>query len=447
MAAPAPRKINIAIIGGGIGGLALVLAIQHFCDLDQLEVNVYESAAQISQIGAGINVWERVYDILTELGMEAEFATHLREGETSFTCRKSDQPEGVTFREVSLDQSGKMLLMHRADVQDIFLKYISPDIKMHLSHRLESYSYNDCATQRIDLKFRGGQKAQCDLLIAADGVHSAVRQVFLPRLAKKLGKPELLESLEPIFSGSRVFRGLVPAEELSKVWPNHPALTKPHQYCGLDKHIVTYPVSRGRFVNVVPFYTDYSKEDTPFTGSYIGSATNEELLQVYDGWESEVMTLLKCIPTPSHWSVLTMKPFDIWADEGVMLLGDAAHAMTPHLGAGAGQAIEDAYILARVLGHAQKKGSREMLSDETMKLYNCLRPPVANLVQARAKLQTRFYEFREEDVDLSLVEADSSLHKESDRLAKLGAGIWDGFHWSNHSVVRQNDADVADLLS
>ena len=68
--------------GGGIGGLALVLAIQHFCDLDQLEVNVYESAAQISQIGAGINVWERVYDILTELGMEAEFATHLREGET-----------------------------------------------------------------------------------------------------------------------------------------------------------------------------------------------------------------------------------------------------------------------------------------------------------------------------------------------------------------------------
>ena len=130
-----------------------------------------------------------------------------------------------------------MLLMHRADVQDIFLKYISPDIKMHLSHRLESYSYNDCATQRIELKFRGGQKAKCDLLIAADGVHSAVRQVFLPRLAKKLGRPELLESLEPIFSGSRVFRGLVPAEELSKVWPNHPALTKPHQVsCALPSY-------------------------------------------------------------------------------------------------------------------------------------------------------------------------------------------------------------------
>lgn len=65
------------------------------------------------------------------------------------------------------------------------------------------------------------------------------------------------------------------------------------------QHIVTYPVSRGRFVNVVPFYTDYSQEDTPFMGSYIGSATNEELLQVYDGWEPEVMTLLRVSLVPS----------------------------------------------------------------------------------------------------------------------------------------------------
>ncbi|KAL1738600.1 hypothetical protein HDZ31DRAFT_69825 [Schizophyllum fasciatum] len=109
MAAPAPRKINIAIVGAGIGGLSLALAIPRFCDMSQLDVHIYESAAQISEIGAGITVWERVYDILADLGIEEEFSSFLREDKSvSFRCRKSDQPQGEIFRDVLMDESGEL---------------------------------------------------------------------------------------------------------------------------------------------------------------------------------------------------------------------------------------------------------------------------------------------------------------------------------------------------
>ena len=120
------------------------------------------------------------------------------------------------------------MLLHRAEVQDLLLKHISPDIKIHLSHRLVDCSYTKHAAERIELRFRSGQVARCDLLIAADGVHSVVRKQLLPGLAGELGREELKASAQPLFSGSKVYRNLVPFEELAKVWPGHPTLVKPH---------------------------------------------------------------------------------------------------------------------------------------------------------------------------------------------------------------------------
>ncbi|KAL1716835.1 hypothetical protein EV715DRAFT_204573 [Schizophyllum commune] len=479
-----PQKIEIAIIGGGIGGLAFVLAMQRFCDMSKYSINVYEAATKISQIGAGITVWPRTIEMLADLGMGEDFEAFCVDNEQlrSFVCRKSDQPEGHTFREIFLED-GNMLMVHRAEVQQIFLKYISKDIHFHLSHRLESYTYADAnSPHRIHLKFRNGQSAHCDLLIGADGVNSAVRRAFLPRLAEKYGRPEYKESIEPLFSGSCVYRGLIPREKLAERWPGHPALDRPFQYCGKNMHIVVFPVQKGRFINVVPFYFDRAREDTTWEGPALRDATRDEILKMYEGWEPEVQALLECMENPTHWAILTVKPVDTYADDGVILLGDAVHALTPHLGAGAGQAIEDAYVLGRILGHVSgaaksglttsslhgvilpsKSSSPEVispalissLSEKTIALYNRLRPPVANFVQARARLQTRFYNFNEVGEDLGLIEAGSPVLAEvkegadamdEGRLAKLGHGICDGYHWRKHSIVRETDEEMQRLL-
>ncbi|KAL1731679.1 hypothetical protein EV714DRAFT_208319 [Schizophyllum commune] len=449
MAENAPRKLTIAVIGAGIGGLAVVRAIERFCDLSKLDVHLYEAASQISEIGAGLNIWQRVYDILTDLGLEADMKKYLDSAETtSFTFRKSDQPEGITFKEVTPENDGKMFLLHRAEIQGMLMGHISADVKIHLSHRLESYEHTDGPAEKIKLRFRGGQEAHCDLLIAADGVHSVVRRQFVARLADKLNRPDLKQALDPVYSGSKIYRGLVPQEQLAAAWRDHPALTKPYIYCGKDKYVVTYPIVNGRFINVVLFYTDMTDVDTTYTDPEIGEAAADEIVKMYEGWEPQVQALLKCMPNPSrHWVLLTQKPLETWADEGVMLMGDAAHAMTPNLGTGASQAIEDGYILAQILARAQKKGPLEILSQETMALYNRLRPPIANFVQARAKLQSRLVQFNEDGVDLSLIEASSPMHTDIDRLTKLGNGLWDGLHWYRHRIVRETDAAVAKALA
>lgn len=297
MNTPNSRKIKVAIVGGGISGMALVLAMQRFCKMGDFEVHIYESAVQITQVGAGIGIWQRTLDLLSDMGMGEDFQALRDEYDTPtrFTYRKSDQPEGETFYEAHMesDGNGRMLLLHRARIQEVFLKHISKDVKFHLAHRLESYSYpDDDAAGKIMLKFRGGQEAQCDLLFGADGVASAVRHNFLPRLAQKTGRSEYLESVDAVFSGTCVYRDLVPVDRLMEVWPNHPAATQPHQYCGKNMHIVTYPVQQGSLINVAPFYSDISKENAPFSGSQIGVSTTEEVLIRYKDWEPEVKALL-----------------------------------------------------------------------------------------------------------------------------------------------------------
>ena len=107
------------------------------------------------------------------------------------------------------------------------------------------------------------------------------------------------------------------------------------------QHIVVFPVQKGRFINVVPFYFDRAREDTTWEGPALRDATRDEILKMYEGWEPEVQALLEvristthclrqqthiasqCMENPTHWAILTVKPVDTYADDGVILLGDA----------------------------------------------------------------------------------------------------------------------------
>lgn len=125
----------------------------------------------------------------------------------------------------SLIYQGTYAKYHRADLQEILLSHVSSFVRYHLNHRLVNYTELE---EGIELKFKNGETASCDILVGADGINSVVRKVFL---AGKRGldssSEEALMNASPVWSGTSVYRGLVDSEVIKRESPNHRALTTP----------------------------------------------------------------------------------------------------------------------------------------------------------------------------------------------------------------------------
>lgn len=109
-------------------------------------------------------------------------------------------------------------------------------------------------------------------------------------------------------------------------------------------------------INVVAFACDRSiswgARPLPIGHPWVAPRTNAELLAEYEGWGPDIQLLLSCIPQPSVWSIHAVhSPLESYSRGRAALLGDAAHGMLPHLGAGAGQGLEDVLVLVKLLGH------------------------------------------------------------------------------------------------
>ncbi|KAI3615121.1 salicylate hydroxylase [Moniliophthora roreri] len=394
---PDQRKLRIAIVGGGIGGLTCAVALKK---CQNIELNLYEAAAQIAEIGAGITVWPRTWKILKAMGMEESLVKGLKEKpndepKIAFTFRKSDQRDGYTFHQIringkesdlttygtcfsSFHTAGGNYNFHRKDIQQALLEQVPPFCDVHLQHRVvECEELPD----GVKIRFANGKSAMCDMVIGADGIKSVVRRHVRHVSSSDNGV---------VYTGTVAFRGLVPREKLAELHPGHRTLEEPVNYCGKDRHIVVYPISQGRIVNVVAFYSRPWDEGKPLPGPEVRNATLEEVLEVYAGWEQEVQDLLNCIENPTCWAIQELRPLDSYISGRALLLGDAAHAMTPHLGAGAGQAMEDAYILGEIMAR-----SPCTISDipRILKIYDSIRQPFANYILTTARTQGLYYEF------------------------------------------------------
>ncbi|KAL4264245.1 FAD/NAD(P)-binding domain superfamily protein [Pleurotus pulmonarius] len=361
------RKLSIAIVGGGIGGLTFALALG---DCKSFEVNLYEAAPRLAEKGAGITLWERGWQIMKHLGVEADMDGLLQTPRSdaealAFEFRKGDQEPGESFYQLFL--KGGPINYHRAELQSVLLKHISSACRFHLSRRLSSYSERD---DGVHLKFEDGTTATCDILVAADGIRSVARGVMMQDQAKVADAQgddasSYLQCIQPFFSGSVAYRGLVRSSILRECMPDHRTLTTPTQYWGKNKHLVVYPISQGRV------------------------AEKDELLKQYETWENEVKVLLKCLDDPTMWAVHALKPLRSYVSSRVVLIGDAAHAMTPHQGAGASQAIEDAYILGALVNNPLCTAASV---PDVLRIYNSIRQPFGNRVQAASRHQGQCYE-------------------------------------------------------
>ncbi|KZP08337.1 FAD/NAD(P)-binding domain-containing protein, partial [Athelia psychrophila] len=260
-----------------------------------------------------------------------------------------------------------------------------------------------CPTTTIILRFKDGTTAECDVLLGADGIKSAVRATLVSNLARegKITKEEAARP-NPVWSGTGAYRGLIPTARLEAGAPGHRALADDLL------HLTTFPLNNGALINAVAFVSDPSKEGTQYSenSSEWGVAVaNEELARQYAGWEPDVAALLEahcslyrqqtfwangalmqCVDKPTRWAINVAQEMSTFVSGRVAVLGDAAHTMTPHHGSGVGQAIEDAYILA-----AHPKCTRSSLP-RVLQIYDEVRRPKASTVWHRSRTSGLIYE-------------------------------------------------------
>lgn len=316
----------ILIIGGGIGGLTTALALLR----RGLDVDVYEQAPVLREVGAGVQIGSNGTRVLYALGLEEPLRRlqvlpprrqlrHWRTGETW---------NWFNLGAASVERYGTPhILMHRNDLHGLLvaaIRELKPDA-IKLGMRATAVAQTaDAATAQ----FENGQSATGTAIIGADGIHSPVRRCLFG-----LGKPE--------FTGCVAWRGLIAMDRL----PPHLAQLLTTNWLGPHGHVLHYPVRRGELMNFISIV----ERDDWQVESWIVEGSKDELAGDFRGWHDDVHTFIDNIDTPYKWALLARGPMERWADGRIALLGDACHPTLPFLGQGAVMAIEDAYVVAACL--------------------------------------------------------------------------------------------------
>jgi salicylate hydroxylase len=352
--------MRIAVIGGGIGGLSAALHLQQA----GFDVEVYEQAPRITEIGAGIQISPNASRLLIRLGLKPALdtagvfpqAVHQRRWDDGRTLQRA--PVGRLVEETF---GAPYYHFHRADLANLLAAAL-PTERVHVSHRLVDLEQKG---ERVVARFDNGATIEADMLVGADGIHSRVRHiVFGPEQAR--------------FTGCVAWRGLVPAERIRSLGIE----VASHNWMGPGGHVVHYWVSAGRFMNVVCITErgDWTSESWTEKGNVADAAAR------YADWHPTVRGLIAAFSETYVWALHDRLPLPQWSEGRITLLGDACHPMLPFMAQGAAQSIEDGAALAALL---------EATPDDVpgaLRRYEAIRKPRATRLQeASSNNRTRFH--------------------------------------------------------
>ena len=319
-------KPSFAIVGAGIGGLALAALLSR----QGANLRLYEQARQFVRLGAGIQMGPNAMRVLRALGLEAGLRARAY-APAAWTNRTWDT--GASLPELTLGADAEArygapyLLMHRGDLHAALLSAVPPELIAH-DHKLVGL---DRSGAGVTLRFADGASVTADAVIGADGVHSKVREFLLG--------PE-----KPAFTGRVAHRAVFPAA-LMQGGPVD-SYTK---WWGPDRHIVIYPVTARRDET---YFTTSVPDAAWDIESWSAEGDVAELRCAFVGFHDEVQRVLAACPRVHKWALFERDPLPRWTDGPVALLGDACHPMMPYMAQGGASALEDAAILARCLDGA-----------------------------------------------------------------------------------------------
>ncbi|MGZ5803480.1 MAG: FAD-dependent monooxygenase [Xanthobacteraceae bacterium] len=316
-------KPSVIIIGGGIGGLFTAKALI----AQGVKVALYEQAAQLSEVGAGVIVTPNCARHLHRVGLKApleKFGARLGPGSHYYRA------DGSSIASVRVtDSSGYSVFgMHRADFVSFLAESLPPHI-VHTGHRCNGFTQNDNVAR---VTFTNDAMAEADIVVGADGIHSELR-------------PHVYPPSKPVFSNQAAYRGLVPHEQVPQ-WRNDIW----QMWLGERKHFLVFPVRAGTLINFVGFHP--ARPDMRESWSAPGDP--DALRAEFAGWDPRIGALLAQVKHTFRSALYDREPLPVWTKGRLTLLGDAAHAMLPHLGQGANQSVEDGMALATILGNTDR---------------------------------------------------------------------------------------------
>jgi salicylate hydroxylase len=312
------RSVRVAIVGGGIGGLSAALALR----AAGAEVTVYERAAEIGEVGAGVGLYPNSMRILHRLGV-ADSVIRLGapiDGWWMLAPGGSVLSNQVAGRDGPIGFMG----MYRPDLVAALMAGL-PRGTLHTGHRCVAFSQDD---RSAVVTFDNGVSVEADVVVAADGIHSTLQGYVV--------QPHL-----PVFSGVVAYRGVIPAGRVPGwMWPK--ALVN---WVGHGKHFLVFPVRAGTLLN----YVGFLPADEQMRESWSAPGDPAVLAAEFAAWDPRLSRLLSQIDAAFRWGLYDRDPLPRWTNGRLALLGDAAHAMLPHMGQGANQSIEDGMALATLM--------------------------------------------------------------------------------------------------
>ncbi|VDB92178.1 unnamed protein product [Peniophora sp. CBMAI 1063] len=374
------KDFTVAIVGGGFVGLTCAIELAK----SGVHVEVFEAASGYGDVGAGINIGPNAYRVLEAMGIVDDVKAVLEDQGPPMslvTFVKGEDVRNVVYQYPDDKRTNQGFGVHRGYFLKALARILPDNVVSHLNKRATTVTTLSDGRVRVD--FADGSEHFADVVIGADGIKSTVRAHVFDE-----GGDRLVDTL------CRAYRTLVPMQRLLDAGIN-PKLLEPHTRCwmGNGKYILMYPISSNTMLNIAAFVTDYSKDMVPAGpqsswSTWVRRSSRDEFIAAYSDYGPDALAILNCVENVNKWDVhgiypalertVARAPEDGEAKvEGTekantVIVGDAAHPMLPHLGAGAGVGIEDAFVLARLLAHPQTK--RENIGD-ILRAYETVRLP------------------------------------------------------------------------
>jgi len=357
---------DVAIVGGGIGGLTLATSLLQ----QSISVQIFEQDTELREIGAGVAIGGNATRLLQILGVDLSQVANIPPT-LEFRCWKDGRriwshPIGEWYRQ---EVGAPFLTLHRGTLQRLLAAAVPPEC-IQLNRRLVRLSDEPAG---VRLHFEHGDDVVAGIVAGVDGVHSTARRYVCGDVA-------------PTHSGEIGFRGVIPVEK-SQDLPNPASL---HVWCGPGTHVVHYGMDRGELVNLLAVYKPDRLPEWTRSADRV-PATRDQALSIFEeySWDRRILDLVRNIEGDmSFWALIEMPRMPRWSRGRVMLLGDAAHAPLPHQGQGAGLAIEDAYALGALLAQGGLKNY-----SSAFQAFENLRKRRSWMVQAYSRASGRAIKF------------------------------------------------------